>query len=212
MTYMAEGKNKIIFYKNWGKTFNQLTDEEAGKLIKHFCAYVNDENPELTDRYLNLAWVQMEDTLKRDLRKWNGFIDKQSVNGSKGGRPKNSQITQAFSEKAKKAVKVMVKDKVMVKVMDKDMVKDNVKEKRESVKFAHPGLEDVILAMQEKLDHYTAKAEAENFINYYQANGWMVGKSKMKDWRAAVRGWVARMREFKPQQKVYPKTSPTNVW
>ncbi len=32
----------------------------------------------------------------------------------------------------------------------------------------------------------------EQFINYYEANGWMVGKNKMKDWRAAVRNWVSR--------------------
>ncbi|MBE6984885.1 MAG: hypothetical protein E7434_04605 [Ruminococcaceae bacterium] len=27
------------------------------------------------------------------------------------------------------------------------------------------------------------------FVDYYTANGWMVGKSKMKDWKAAVRTW-----------------------
>lgn len=27
------------------------------------------------------------------------------------------------------------------------------------------------------------------FIDYYSARGWMIGKNKMKDWRAAVRTW-----------------------
>jgi len=27
------------------------------------------------------------------------------------------------------------------------------------------------------------------FFNFYQSKGWMVGKSKMKDWKAAVRNW-----------------------
>lgn len=31
--------------------------------------------------------------------------------------------------------------------------------------------------------------DAERFVNYYESNGWMVGKSKMKDWKAAVRTW-----------------------
>lgn len=31
--------------------------------------------------------------------------------------------------------------------------------------------------------------DAEQFIDHYTSNGWMVGKTKMKDWRAAVRTW-----------------------
>lgn len=34
--------------------------------------------------------------------------------------------------------------------------------------------------------------QAELFWNYYQSQGWRVGKNKMKDWRAAARGWIVR--------------------
>jgi len=37
--------------------------------------------------------------------------------------------------------------------------------------------------------------DAENFINYYDSKGWVVGKSPMKDWKAAVRTWVKNRRE-----------------
>jgi predicted phage replisome organizer len=33
---------------------------------------------------------------------------------------------------------------------------------------------------------------ADNFYDYYEAKGWMIGKNKMKDWRAAVRTWKSR--------------------
>jgi hypothetical protein len=39
------------------------------------------------------------------------------------------------------------------------------------------------------------KNEAEKFINHYTANGWMVGKSKMKNWQATVRNWKLRRNE-----------------
>jgi hypothetical protein len=26
-------------------------------------------------------------------------------------------------------------------------------------------------------------------MNHYEAKGWMIGKAKMKDWKAAVRTW-----------------------
>ena len=29
------------------------------------------------------------------------------------------------------------------------------------------------------------------FINFYDSNGWKVGKNKMKDWKACVRTWEA---------------------
>ena len=32
--------------------------------------------------------------------------------------------------------------------------------------------------------------DAERFVNYYDSNGWSVGKNKMKDWKAAVRNWA----------------------
>jgi hypothetical protein len=32
---------------------------------------------------------------------------------------------------------------------------------------------------------------AEKFFNYYEANGWKVGRNKMNDWKAAVRNWAS---------------------
>lgn len=36
------------------------------------------------------------------------------------------------------------------------------------------------------------EVEPERFIDFYESKGWMVGKNKMKDWRAAVRSWERR--------------------
>lgn len=34
------------------------------------------------------------------------------------------------------------------------------------------------------------KIDAERFVDYYTARGWMIGKNKIKDWKACVRTWV----------------------
>lgn len=34
--------------------------------------------------------------------------------------------------------------------------------------------------------------DADKFCDFYESKGWMVGKNKMKDWKAAVRGWCSR--------------------
>lgn len=38
------------------------------------------------------------------------------------------------------------------------------------------------------------KIDAQQFIDYYTANGWKVGRNSMKDWKAAIRTWERRER------------------
>lgn len=37
--------------------------------------------------------------------------------------------------------------------------------------------------------------DPEKFVDFYESNGWMVGKSKMRDWQAAFRGWEKNQRQ-----------------
>jgi hypothetical protein len=46
--------------------------------------------------------------------------------------------------------------------------------------------------------------DPQRFVDYYSSNGWMVGKNKMKDWKAAVRTWEQRE---KPQAQGKAKSS-----
>ncbi len=91
---MAEGKNKIIVYSDWGSTFEKLTDEEAGRLIKHFFSYVNDKDPKPTDRLTEIVFEPIKQTLKRDLKAWERKQDINRENGLKGGRPKKANETE----------------------------------------------------------------------------------------------------------------------
>lgn len=67
---MAENKNKVIVYADWIHKFEELEDDEAGRLIKHFFRYINDLNPEAPDRTTKLMFIDIKNTLKRDLGKW----------------------------------------------------------------------------------------------------------------------------------------------
>jgi hypothetical protein len=50
------------------------------------------------------------------------------------------------------------------------------------------------------------RMEAERFVNFYESKGWMVGKNKMKDWRAAVRNWARTSQQQTPKtNKATPK-------
>ena len=52
-------------------------------------------------------------------------------------------------------------------------------------RFTPPTLEEVKSYCLERKNN----VDAQRFIDYYSSNGWMVGKNKMKDWKAAVRTW-----------------------
>jgi predicted phage replisome organizer len=62
---------------------------------------------------------------------------------------------------------------------------NNVPDKPTRKRFVPPSREEVQAYCQERQNG----VDAERFIDYYTSNGWMVGKNKMKDWKASVRTW-----------------------
>lgn len=55
-------------------------------------------------------------------------------------------------------------------------------------KFIKPTIEEVKQYCLERNNNI----DAENFVDYYNSNGWKVGKNSMKDWKAAIRTWEKR--------------------
>ena len=78
---------------------------------------------------------------------------------------------------------------------------------KKTKRFIPPSLEDVQSYCLERGN----SVDAERFIDYYTANGWMVGKNKMKDWKAAIRTWERSgfSQQTQPRQQ---RTSGGNVF
>lgn len=57
--------------------------------------------------------------------------------------------------------------------------------KPKTTRFVKPTLEEVKAYCHERMN----MVDAEKFMNYYESNGWKVGKNPMKDWKAAIRTW-----------------------
>jgi hypothetical protein len=69
------------------------------------------------------------------------------------------------------------------------------REKRD--RFKIPLIEEIKAYCLERKNNISP----ERFFDHYQANGWMIGKSKMKDWKASVRTWEKNS-DQKPIQEV----------
>ena len=59
-------------------------------------------------------------------------------------------------------------------------------------RFKKPTLKEV----KEYCEERNNEIDAETFINFYESKGWMVGKNKMKDWKACVRTWEKKSRHI----------------
>ena len=77
--------------------------------------------------------------------------------------------------------------------------KEGKKEKNNNIKrFTPPTYEQVSTYCKERNN----TVDAERFLDFYESKGWMVGKNKMKDWKAAVRNWErSSKQETKPAKK-----------
>lgn len=65
-------------------------------------------------------------------------------------------------------------------------------------KFIPPTADDINQYCEEKGIY---GFDADYFIDYYESLGWMIGKNKMKSWKAAVRTWLRRDEKRREQEK-----------
>ena len=71
---------------------------------------------------------------------------------------------------------------------------DHIKEYKNIINnniFIKPTLEEVRAYCEERNNN----VDPETFINFYESKGWLIGKNKMKDWKAAVRTWEKNRKE-----------------
>ena len=78
------------------------------------------------------------------------------------------------------------------------------KSRTAKTRFMPPTVDDVFCYAAE----IGAHTDAEQFVNFYTSKNWMIGKSKMSDWKAAFRNWVKR--DIKAAKtKLFPITGKT---
>ena len=123
---MAQGKKSFIAYSDWKDMFDELPNEDAGILIKHIFAYVNDENPVSDSLLIRALFANIKTTLKRDLQKWDNQIKQRSEAGKISAKKrlltKNNDRTTTVKKQQRKTT-VNVNDTVNVNVNEKKEIK-----------------------------------------------------------------------------------------
>ncbi len=90
--------------------------------------------------------------------------------------------------------------------LDKTRPEEIRLERDKKKRFAPPS----ILEVNEHIKKSSYQVNGERFINFYESNGWKVGKNPMKSWKAALANWNSR--DKKGNGKSQSKTDDFNKW
>jgi hypothetical protein len=133
--FMAENKKSVLLYCDILHTVKDLSDEEAGRLFKHYLLYINDFNPEPIDRLTGLLFEPIKQNLKRDLKKWE---DKSLKNKENALLRWNANASERIERNANYADKDKDKDKDKVIVNKLNTVSASRKSNKKIFKVETP--------------------------------------------------------------------------
>ena len=192
---MAKDKKSFVAYCDWLESFEELTDEEAGRLAKHLFRYVNDLDPEAPDKITKMCFIPIKQSLKRDLVKYEERAERARLNGAKGGRPKTQKTQSVISEPKKPD-----SDNVNVSVSDSVNVSTDVD---------IPAYEDFKEYALDKCSELNFNVP-ENSINAkyqsWKANGWRNGNGKkIKNWKTTILNTLPYLQQKETIEKIETK-------
>lgn len=120
------------------------------------------------------------------------------VAGGNGGKSSSNDASKAESKRpSKTGSKPQSKSGSKRPSEEEEEVGRGIKEegKASAARFRAPSPEEVAeyaaaYAASKGIDLASTDFDPERFVDFYAQKGWMVGKSRMKDWKASVRNWV----------------------
>ena len=192
-------KNSFVIYTDCLEQLEVIPDAERGVLFLEVLKYARTGVvPNIDNPFLKALFLGFKNQIDRDCAKYDEVCKKRAEAGRNGGNQRVANLKQQQAI-ASKCLKVEVNaSNTQANQADNDNESDNEsdnvndndidikKSKGKTPRFTPPTLDDI--------KNYVAENElscnAEKFFDFYQSKGWMVGKNKMKDWRAAVRNWA----------------------
>lgn len=185
----------FTLYRSVWDGIKGLPDETALRLLKALFGYALDGiEPELQG---------LEQTV---FTSWRANVDASRARqeaGKLGGRPKKSMVSDEKTMVSD--LKTMVSDDKTIVLEKKPTITKTITEtetitdtdtktgkekgtREKGTKFTPPTVEQV----KDYCNKRGNAVDPEAFTAFYASKGWKVGKSPMKDWKAAVRTWERR--------------------
>ncbi|WP_418708692.1 DUF6291 domain-containing protein [Alistipes sp.] len=195
---ISKERNGFTFFRSFRDAVEMTSEEEQLVLYKAIADYALDGvEPDISTLGAlgRLCWTALRPNLESGIIRFR--------NGCNGGAPVGNQnarkTTENQPENNQKTTYPLLNEGENENVDENE--EGNKRSKRPA--FVAPSLQEVKDYVSEK--GYTV--DAQRFIDFYESKGWMIGKNKMKDWRAAVRTWTRRPDET-PKQTNHETRKP----
>jgi hypothetical protein len=172
--------NQFTFFKDYYNVLNELKKEDKRILLEAIVDYIfTDKEPTLTG--LNKAiWNLLKRPLNTSKNKSNNAKkDIQIQIKTKSNENQNKIKTK--SNKNQNEINDTISISLSNSISNSNLEKDSMKGKT----FIVPTVEEI----QDYCKERNNKVNPQKFYDFYESKGWMVGKNKMKDWKASVRTW-----------------------
>ena len=187
--------DSFVFYRSFLEAVEEMNDEDKLSTLLAICNYaIYGTEPELKTPFSRAVFSLVRPNIDANRVR--------RVNGGKGGRPKKETI--GFQEKNHRFPKSESNED---EDGDEDGDGDGAKgaDNPPRSRFTPPTLAEV----QSYVAGRHSPVDPQEFVDFYAAKGWMVGKTPMKDWKAACRNaekwdrWqretVERPKRFDPE-------------
>ena len=183
-------RDSFIMYTSFYEPVKDFSDEQLGQLFRAIFANRREEESEchLTDAAVKIAFRFIANQFAVDDSKYEKTYAQRikAAEASVNAR-KRSLTSVNLNENVNENDNVNVN---VIKEKDKEKVAvAPLAPKSSSIKrFIKPTL----LELQQYCQEARLNINCDAFLDYYEANGWKVGRDSMKDWRAAARNWARR--------------------
>ena len=108
------------------------------------------------------------------------------------GHSVSTDVSTDVSEDVSIDIDIRDREKIL-DIENRDREEDTARSR-----FIPPAVEEVAAYCEERGNGINP----QKFVDYYTSNGWMRGKTKIKDWRACVRTWEGKNNEKKGEKRV----------
>lgn len=166
-------------------------DELIGMIVRYLRTGEEPEpRTDTQEAVLTAIRPVMETSRSRIVAGGNGGKSSSNDASKTGSKPQSKSGSKKSSELASKAESKRPSE-------EEEEVGRGIKEeeKASAARFRAPSPEEVAeyaaaYAASKGIDLASTDFDPERFVDFYAQKGWMVGKSRMKDWKASVRNWV----------------------
>lgn len=191
----------FLFYPNDFSSGTQFfTNEQVGKYVRLLSA--QHQHGALTKQQMvMICGTHDDEVFAKFISDGNGKFYNERLQMEVIKRENYSKSRAENRTKSKSATSEIDMNNISlthVQHMENENEIDNVKDKGTG-KFKKPSHDDVAQFFTECNFDGVVQLETERFIDYYESNGWKVGRNTMKNWKSAIRNWIRNNKQFNSQ-------------